>query len=363
MDAKAPTTIEKPRAINHKGAQPLNHIENLAFCGGGGRGLGYLPAVQEAQRYGLKLENIRHTAGTSAGAIAALLCSLTNDVNDIKEILLNMPASKLKDYSFSNMFFFNKEMGLCDGNAIKTWVKEIITKYTRLNNPTFEEFYKKTGKDLHVFATNLTQGKLVEYCVNKTPYARVAEAVQVSAAIPIAFKPRKDHNGDLIVDGGLLKNYPLQTFDFYDAHGTRYANPATIGFICKERRERGTWNSSIEAKPAKNAREYIKRLIDTAVSHEAHTLTPDDKSRTVMIDCPDSVGLLTFNINNRQREELQTAAASGIDDFMGKYYPDHEAGFGHKPLLWSQAPIKVLPAGHQYDFDPRRPLIVSPMMN
>lgn len=343
-------------------SEPLNHIENLVFCGGGGRGLGYLPAVKESEKHGLKLSNIRHTAGSSAGAIAALLCALTDDIDEITEILLNMPADKLKDFSFSNMLFFNSEMGLCDGDAIENWVKEVIFKYTGLENPTFEEFYKKTGKDVHVFITNLTQGRLVEHCVNKTPYARVARSVQTSAAIPVAFKPRRNHKGEILVDGGVLKNYPLQTFDFYDAHGTRYANPATLGFVCKENRKGDNWDPEAKIKPANNAKEYIKRLIDTAVSHEANTLTPDDKSRTVLIGCPDSVGLLTFKINDKQREELEVAAKAGIDDYMDKYYKGHQNGYGHKPLLYSQAPIKVLPSGHQYDFDPRRPLQVSALV-
>ena len=342
--------------------KPLEHIENLAFCGGGGRGLAYMPALKEAKEYGLELKNIRHTAGTSAGAIAALLCTLSDDVEAVESTLLNMPAEKLKDFSFSNMLYLSSKKGLCDGKEMRQWLKEIIFEHTGLDNPTFEEFYKKTGKDLHVFATNITKGTLVDFCVNKTPYARVAQAVQISTAIPLAYRPTKDAQGDLLVDGGLLKNYPLQAFDFYDAHGTRYANPATLGFVSRDNKRGDNWDPQAKATQPKTLFEYLRRVLDTAVTHEATTLTPDDKSRTVMIDCPSSVGILTFKISEEQREQLAHAAQAGIEDFIHQYYPNHEAGIGHKPLLYSQAPIKVLPAGHQFDFDPRRPLQVCTMV-
>lgn len=361
---KAKFTNKSDHLAHHQKNEekPLDRIENLVFCGGGGRGLAYMPALKEARQHGLELKNIRHTAGTSAGAIAALLCAVSNDVDAIEHTLYSMPAEKLKDYSFSNLFFLNSAKGLCHGKQMRQWLKKVIYEHTGLENPTFLEFYHKTGKDLHAFAANITKGTLVDFCVNKTPHARVADAVQISTAIPLAYKPVKDHKGDFLVDGGILKNYPLQAFDFYDSNGTRYANPATLGFVSKDNKRGDNWDPKAKPIPVNNLFSYLKRVLDTAVTHEATTLSPNDKSRTVFIDCPSSVGILTFKVDDKQREELAHAAKAGLDAYIDKHYPKNVGLIKRRPLLYSHAPIKVLPSGQQFDCDKRKlqdPIAVS----
>ena len=87
---------------------PFAHIRQLVFAGGGGRGFAYFPAVKYAmESYGLDLHKIEATAGTSAGAMAALISSITTDINALEDIYFEMPSQDFADFSWSNLVFFS----------------------------------------------------------------------------------------------------------------------------------------------------------------------------------------------------------------------------------------------------------------
>src|SRR5438105_15119715 len=67
---------------------PLAPIRNLVLKGGGVRGVAYVGALEELDRFGV-LEGVERVAGASAGGITAVLLGLGYSVEEIKEIVEN----------------------------------------------------------------------------------------------------------------------------------------------------------------------------------------------------------------------------------------------------------------------------------
>lgn len=132
------------------------------------------------------------------------------------------------------------ERGLFVGLKARSYFASLIEKYlfpaleseeyplpeTPPGELTFRQFYDLTGVDLVLTGTNITRHSTLYFSVYHTPDFPVAEAVQISMTLPVAFKPvyvdtdvragdraqRLRYQG-LFVDGGMLNNYPIHAFD------------------------------------------------------------------------------------------------------------------------------------------------------
>ena len=86
-DYKPYTGCEKPKIVtlDVTGQQPLKkgEVTHLALEGGGGKGLAYLGAVRALEEIGV-LSNLQGFAGSSAGAITAMLLSSGMRASDVK---------------------------------------------------------------------------------------------------------------------------------------------------------------------------------------------------------------------------------------------------------------------------------------
>ena len=93
-------------------------------------------------------------------------------------------------------------------------------------NITFNELHQNGYKDLYVTATDLTAQKLVVFSYQTTPEMKVKDAVRMSMAIPLYFqplfldsnnkvhyKPQRHQGLHVIVDGGIIGNFPIRIFD------------------------------------------------------------------------------------------------------------------------------------------------------
>ena len=119
------------------------------------------------------------------------------------------------------------EGGIFPGFAMRKFLASVITNSLteKVGHPVpgetlgFREFHDLTGVDLAVTGTNLTSGKSMMFSKWDTPWFPVAEAVGISANLPIIFKPvhvKRNRNVEYDgkwVDGGLLNNLPLHAFD------------------------------------------------------------------------------------------------------------------------------------------------------
>ncbi|KAJ1449042.1 acyl transferase/acyl hydrolase/lysophospholipase [Pelagophyceae sp. CCMP2097] len=103
------------------------------------------------------------------------------------------------------------EFGLFRGQVLEDRVEALLLRGTGLANVTFAQLRSHTGRELRVTATSVTRQRTVYFDADSTPDLRVALAVRASSAVPFLFAPVAI-GGELFVDGGALKNMPLDAF-------------------------------------------------------------------------------------------------------------------------------------------------------
>jgi len=206
--------------------------KNLALEGGGIRGLAYAGALKILQEKGV-LKNIENVAGTSSGAITALMISLGYNSYEIDSFFQSLKIQQFNDGKdiLGKIYRMKNEYGIFKGEKFERWLSVLIKNKTGSANTTFNELHQlhlagNNFKDLYCTGTNITQQQLQIFSWQHTPLMQLKTAVHISGCIPVYFKPvaintlgqevsiKKNKNAyDLYVDGGMLCNYPINMFD------------------------------------------------------------------------------------------------------------------------------------------------------
>lgn len=223
-------------------------IKNLVFEGAGMRGLAYCGALATLEDRGLTAD-IEKVGGTSAGAITALLFSLGYTSAEIETLISTTKFKKFNDGKFwiiGGFFRTKNKYGWYRCRRFTDFIGTLIEAKTGDADITFEEFYEGGYKDLHVTATCLNLQNMVVLSRETYPKMKIKDAVRISMSIPLYFqavfvdsegkiydKQQSDKHLDIMVDGGIIGNFPIQIFDSIalDSTGKEYRipNPHTLG--------------------------------------------------------------------------------------------------------------------------------------
>jgi NTE family protein len=254
-------------------------LYDLVFEGGGAKGMAFAGALQVFTDAG---HQHRRVVGTSAGAITAMLtgagytpaeltveCTKTDAAgnpvfasfmdapdesdftNDLIEGCETIALMKAAGFPFSGvmqnieekiikallhlelyreLFSFNECGGFYAGDKALEWFRERLVAKGMTAEITWADFAKKTGKDVSVVTTDVTDKESVVLNARTSPNVPVAESVRMSMSIPFVWremiwKPewgtynvmgadgqiiRRQKAGNIFVDGGVLSNFPLR---------------------------------------------------------------------------------------------------------------------------------------------------------
>lgn len=218
--------------------------ENIVFEGAGIRGIAYSGVVSELDKRGLRKDFI-NVAGTSAGAITALLFSLGYTGQEMEQIIASTKFQEFNDGQwmlFGGLHRLKKKFGYYRGEAFSRFIGELIEQKTGNPNSTFSELEEAGFPNLFITGTCLTKQELTIFSAESFPDMRVKDAVRISMSIPLYFEAvLLDENGqivsqldsskchDVYVDGGLTGNFPIWIFDVPSDDGKPTCNPKTLG--------------------------------------------------------------------------------------------------------------------------------------
>jgi NTE family protein len=260
------------------GAYPF---QNLVLQGGGVKGVAYIGAFQQLQALGM-LDRIQRVAGTSAGAITATLLALRYTPQEIQWLTFkDIDFQSFEDGGATGIFRLFQRFGWYKGDYFLHLMRCLVESKTGNSHSTFSDLQKGGFRDLHVFATDVSTGQSIEFSAeNKaTRDVEVARAVRMSMSIPLFFASvdfRLDANSDVFVDGGVLRNYPIDAFDPTGAHAM--VNPQTLGL-------------SLSSAPPPRVQidslpRYSTTLFETLLDAQVVDLqtNPADLERTVLIN-------------------------------------------------------------------------------
>ena len=208
-------------------------------------------------------------------------------------------------------------------------------------------------KELYFIGTNLSTGLAEIFSLEHTPHLRVADAVRISMSIPFFFSARRNHQDDVLVDGGVLDNYPVKLFDrrryvddpahirepeYYgepnediEHNSEHYVyNRQTLGFRLDSREQIAIFRHG--AVPPKHAIndlfDYAGRLVKTLMTvQENQHLHSDDWHRTVYINTL-GVGTTDFDLGSGKKKDLIAEGKKGTQDYLSWY---NNAEEGERP--------------------------------
>ena len=162
------------------------------------------------------LEKFKTFVGTSAGAALCFFLALGMKPSEIEEVIgefLEMQKSYQPDLdTMLNMFF---TLGMDTGDLLTCFFKKILKRRTTLDDITFIDFAKRTGRDLVVCACRLNDMTETYFSVDNTPNLSVITALRASVSIPFVFTP-VNIKDTLYIDAGLTVNFPISYIK--DAH-------------------------------------------------------------------------------------------------------------------------------------------------
>jgi len=308
-------------------AQPPPAIKNLVFEGAGVRGIAYCGAVQEMESKKM-MDSIERVGGTSSGAIIALTISLGYSGKEIENIISKTNFKKFNDGGFffiGGIYRLNKYFGWYKGKKFGRWLEKMIKEKTGNENITFEELHQKGFKDLYITGTSLNKQKAVVFSYESYPKMKVKDAVRISGSIPLYFEPvyidssgktfdhpKQKQGFDMMVDGGILENFPIHIFD------KQQPDLNTIGFRIDHspQIENDKGDRTLAEMPVDDLKQYFGAFYNIVIENlNRQRLNTTDWQRTVSI----SDGDVLPKVRKLSKEEVSILIENGRKAVQGRF--------------------------------------------
>jgi NTE family protein len=191
-------------ADNNGRAKPKLNIPKrkraLVLPGGGGRGAYQVGVIKALAEAGIEFEM---AFGTSIGALNACMMA-QEQIDRLEDLWCSIKPwdiFKLPGASQVGRMMFGRKLGLLDTSPMETLLRREISL----------ERLKESDTEVGFFTTDLCslETRLITVdSINSTD--ELIDALMATSAVPIAFPPRQIHGHGLWVDGGLVRNTPMQ---------------------------------------------------------------------------------------------------------------------------------------------------------
>lgn len=342
----------------------MSDYHYLVFSGGGAAGYAYAGALMQLnEEEKFSFDDIKAVAGSSVGAVIALLIALNYDPAAAGMKLSSINFKEFADGDRHQLYRLFTRYGRFRGKNILEFIKEILREKTGCSEPedlTFADLKALGCKDLYVVTTkmflknDIPSGKQKIFSYEKTPDTSVAAAVLASTSAPPYF-PRvrlkkiakgkyvNDDQGDLFEDGGILNNYALELFDspkymdLPDDHGqSTIINPHTLGFILREEKKISDNNHQTIKRPIPDGYpiKFVQGLINSIVHQAVDEKLDKDKNlaRTVQIDRK-GVKLNDFDISEKIKTELVQSGRDAVKNYFANIAENNAAYWPREEIL------------------------------
>ena len=293
---------------------------------------------------GFDVENV---AGTAAGAITAAFSAPKYSVHEMRDIIMSLDYGQFEDKGWEDKLpFFEKtvsllrDLGLYEGDRFLEWMRGMLAAK---NVRTFGNLVREEETDirfrykLQVIASDVTTHEMLVLPRDAAKLGvdpdelGVAEAVRMSMSIPIFFEPwrhvnPKTNRTHIIVDGGMLSNFPVWLFD---CGADEEPDWPTFGLLLVEPEPRKTTIGDRLPAPERPPRgvgaflNYAKSLAQTMMeAHDRMYVEKADYARTIAIPTL-GVGTTEFEIRRERALALFDSGRKAAEEFLADW--DFEA--------------------------------------
>ncbi|RLQ98260.1 patatin-like phospholipase family protein [Falsibacillus albus] len=283
------------------------------FSGGGIKGFALIGAYQALEERGFRFKRL---AGTSAGSIIAAFSAAGYSSDEMIQLLNDTDFNHFLDsrrsilpLPFAKWLMVYWRLGIYTGKALEEW----LTKKLALKG--IYSFSDLESGALRVVASDLTNGRLMILPDDLEKYGipiesfPVAKAIRMSCSLPYFFEPVKLRNIDgtnIIVDGGVLSNFPMWLFDKEN--------------IKKERPVLGIKLSSsqLDSPPnqIKNGMQMFGALFETMKNaHDARYISRKHEKNIIFIPT-ENILTTEFDLTEPRKNALIELGRRKADDFL-----------------------------------------------
>jgi NTE family protein len=300
-------------------------FENLVFEGGGIKGLAFCSAIRILEQKGI-MANIKRLAGSSAGAITAGLLACNHSSDELLRILEKKNFNDFKDESFGairDIKRLKKKYGFYAGKEFHSWYGNLLQAKTDNRDITFAQIKSQYGKDLLVTGTCLNRRETHYYTETRNADMPIRDAVRISMSLPLFFAA-VDWKGDILVDGGVLNNYPVWIFDGDfpgDPNGRSAAsNPRTLGLkLLTDQEVQETISGQHISKKIEDLKDFALALADCLGTQiERLHIKPKDWDRTIAINTQ-RIKTTQFDLSADDKRLLLEEGRKGAESFFAWY--------------------------------------------
>ena len=370
---------------------------DLVFEGGGAKGLAFVGALQALEQHG---HQPRRVVGTSAGSIVAVLVAAGYNAEECKQAINErLPDGTSRFASFLQIPQIGEDVELHSSlqywlrteldnpmvpNLIEPVVDHLVESLMKtdlakhlvsflmwggwfaadellaylqeklddsgrgLGNSTLREFYEKTGRDLSVVASDISDGSMLVLNHRTVPECPTVWAVRMSMSCPMVWQDvvwraewgqyaGKDIRGHRVVDGGLMSNFPIQLLVSNDERieeimGKNSASETVIGLLLDERLEvpgaEGT--KRVDSAGPKifekldilaDTRARMVGMADTLLTGHDKSVINEHGSKVCRLPAM-GYGALEFDLTPERMAPIVRAGVAAMEEYLAKYYPE-----------------------------------------
>ncbi|MEH7120524.1 patatin-like phospholipase family protein [Neobacillus vireti] len=286
------------------------------FSGGGMKGFSIIGAYEEIESRGFQFVRV---AGTSAGSIIAALIIAGYTSKEIYELVDEFDLPSMLDsrktiipFSIAKWLLVYWKLGLYKGNALEKWLKE---KLAAKGLSTFSDLPPDT---LRVIASDLSNGQMVvlpddleKFGINPGSFP-IAKAIRMSCSIPYFFEPVKLRSIDginVLVDGGVLSNFPMWLFDKENVKKVRPVLGIKLSASEYEH----------EKHQIKNGIQLFGALFETMKdAHDQRYISKKHVDNIIFIKA-EGVSLTEFNLTNEKKQKLFEIGRNHAKKFLDRW--------------------------------------------
>ena len=314
-------------------------LVDLVLSGGGVKFIGLVGAIVALMDAGY---SIKRVSGVSAGSVVAAILAAGSDGQltgaQVKELAFSVPLRKWRDAG--PVPYLGAAWGLVTGTSmyrgdvahdwIRSELKNLgVTSFGDLKLDADDLLEGRRDK-LVVTVADVTAAQLVRF---PWDYRRlygldpdeqpVAAAVRASMAIPFFYRPVKlagaDGTTSTLVDGGVLSNFPIDTFDRPDGKAPRWP---TFGITVLPRVAEGLGAVMPALKPLRFFEQtaLLESLLTTMLAghDQTHLSRPWVAARAIAVEST-NVGVLDFDIGRGRLEELYDSGYAAATEFLSTW--------------------------------------------
>lgn len=302
---------------------------DLVMEGGGVKGAGLVGAVEALHEQGYQFPRI---AGTSAGAIVGALLAAGMPPPEARRVLVGLNFQHFRDPSLwsrlgppgqAASLLFTR--GIYRGDALREWLDSTLQSLgvrtfadLRITDEWASALPPSHRYKLVVMVADIGRGRLLRlpwdyHLLGRDPDKQlVADAVRASASIPFFYQPVKVGR-TLLVDGGLLSNFPV---DIFDAHPSPAPWPA-FGIKLSAKVD-----ASMMSNNLRGVLGFPLALLNTLINayDQVELDDPATTSRTIFVDTG-KVQATDFALSRKTREILRANGEEATKEFLRNW--DH----------------------------------------